>query len=472
MSDQVAEIINEIADSGSIRPAVRDWLTNRLSTGAAMTVGIPGERSKGWLGERLAWWPAGIPSGRRMGIASSRLGRQLETHRSWFTMLRAACAKIDRDNDVVLNVAATTTSRFLERCAELFGLTLLTIHLPTRSGMSLEKWFEQITKIDAQPGAPEVYLSPPIEPDQREIEPRQPRAPLRDRTLFAASDQLLVFHVRPNGNLQNLIEARLNGDAWEVGSTTIALGPKLVPQKIADHFLDHGAVGWFVPAAWDQMDDDDEKSLRELSTDSTPRVIALPNDDPWPYLTHCTRRCDGPWPAQDENEFLDDLILDRKNTDHSALAALCRIVEQKQLTAGSSANRGSHPVVSFTAASPIDLKQMRTFRPHRGRWDFEPYGICIHRDWLEKQGAKPVQYGDDELWKKLPEADRPFFQKSQSHTGTTMIDWTIEQEWRCTSDVDLSGLPHDAVFLLVPTSIDATRLAQSCPWPVAIMPPE
>jgi hypothetical protein len=66
--------------------------------GARLTYGIPGvadKRWEAWLGARLAWWPGGIPDGRMVGLISSRLGRDLELRRRWFTALRMACMNLE-----------------------------------------------------------------------------------------------------------------------------------------------------------------------------------------------------------------------------------------------------------------------------------------------------------------------------------------------------------------------------------------
>jgi hypothetical protein len=188
-------------------------------------------------------------------------------------------------------------------------------------------------------------------------------------------------------------------------------------------------------------------------------------------LTHCTRRRPGPWPGEDEDQFLDDLILDRAGADHSALAALWRIVHSGRLIASGEFVRGETPVVSFTAVPLSQLQTLRTYRSHLGRWDFEPYGICIRRDWLQRCGARPVQYGDESLWETLPDADRPFFQKSDSHTASgKRIDWTVEREWRHVGDMELEAIPAEAALLFVPSESEARQLAAVSPWPIVVLP--
>jgi hypothetical protein len=138
------------------------------------------------------------------------------------------------------------------------------------------------------------------------------------------------------------------------------------------------------------------------------------------------------------------------------------------LIATSELVRGGVPVVSFTATPLSEMGRLRTFRSHLSRWDFEPYGVCIRRDWLQTCGARPVQYGDDSLWSRLPSEERPFFQKTESRTARGKpVDWTAEREWRHVGDVPLDEIPHDAALLFVPSRAEAELLAALSPWAIA-----
>jgi hypothetical protein len=150
---------------------------------------------------------------------------------------------------------------------------------------------------------------------------------------------------------------------------------------------------------------------------------------------------------------------------------LWRIARSGRLIAGSEFVRGETPVVSLTAVPLSEIRALRTYRSHLSRWDFEPYGICIRRDWLERRGVRPVQYGDETLWDAMPPADRPFFQKRESHAaGGKVLDWTVEQEWRHVGDLKLNGIPAHAAMLFVPSEPEARQLAASSPWPVVVVP--
>ena len=142
-------------------------------------------------------------------------------------------------------------------------------------------------------------------------------------------------------------------------------------------------------------------------------IVAQPAEDSWDYLVHWTRRQIGPWPDQCEAAYLDELLFDCERADRSALAALTRILASQRIVATHRLTRGAVGVVCFTARRLPELLQFRAFRRHHRRWDFEPYGICVERRWLERRGARPVIYGDDQLWQQLSTADQPFFQLAQ-----------------------------------------------------------
>jgi hypothetical protein len=327
-----------------------------------------------------------------------------------------------------------------------------------------------------------VFLSPPVTGMGESVQEQVGMAPIQDRTLVALSDRLLAFRVRPDGNIHGLIRARLRHTAWPLASVYIALGPNLVRTEMATELMDLGAVGWVVLEAPERREVP-SRIVRQLETNpraDSPRhgsdeqqpasIVPLPSAENWLHLTHSTRRREGAWPDQDNTQYLDDLILARNAADHSALATLKRMIGQQRIIATSQTIRGGVAVVSFTAVPLAELHRLRVFRPHRGRWDFEPYGICIRRDWLEQFGAQPVQYGDEQVWQRLAGDERPFFQLrgTQPSRGES-IDWTVEDEWRVVGDVDLALVPAEAALVFVPTLAEAEEIAAISRWPVTVV---
>ncbi len=469
-----------VRGAGGRSLAVRAEALSRAQTrGARLTWGVPGldrVQTAEWFGCRLAWWPGGMPSQRRIGFVSSRLGQDLDRRTSWFAVLRTACVQLDPRRDVLITAGRTAAQRFVRRCGQLFALPTLDIEVG-REGRddNWQTWGRRVVEsLERLPTTPDrVLLSPPIRAagvPQERSELRE--LPVADRALCALSQRLLALHVRPHGNVRRLLQARLHLPGPATGNLFLALGPELIERTLGEELLDAGAVGWLV------MNAAGEPDLRPspvwpdppAAEDRFAPIIACPTRMPWPFLTHCTRRRAGPWPGQNEDQYLDDLILDRAGADHSALAALWRIVRTERLMASSQFVRGSTRVISWTAVPLHELQRLRTYRSHLGRWDFEPYGICIRREWLARRGTRPVRYGDAALWASLPPAERPFFQKHVSTTDSgRQIDWTVEQEWRHVGDLRLEGISADDALLFVASEADAQRLAAASPWPIVVL---
>jgi hypothetical protein len=474
--DLTAALLRSWQATDCRRGRTYDWLRSQHERGAMLTLGVPGATSPGvsrLLGLRLAWWLDGVPSGRRIGVASSRLGRQLDSQEAWFTLLRAACAKIDTARDVVLAVKGTAPDRFVRRATDLFDLRLLQVEAPDAGSPDPLQWLKNL--IDSEPGERStgcwrLELSPawadaPLQADDKLAD----GPPDRDRALVALSDRLFTFHVRHRGNLYQLLKYRLSDPAWPLASIYVALGHKMISPKSEDELLDAGAVGWVVPDVIIGNQSDRLPGGAAVTVPTGGRegdLIRVPAATNWEFLTHCTRGSDGPWPDQDEDDYLDELILSDV-TDHSAFAALMRIVTSGRVLASSRGIRGKIPVVCFTAVPLAELSELHVYRKHRARWDFQPYGICVRRQWLEQRGARPVQYGNDQLWSALPPDERPFFQVRQTSSGR--MDWRAEREWRHVGEIALADLPPDAGFVFVPSRAEALKLADESPWPVAVV---
>ncbi len=463
------------ADRCSQRLAI---LRERQDSGGQLTWNIPGTASgtaATWLGNRLAWWPRGVLAGRRVGLVSSRLGRRLDRQKAWFAALRTACIRLDPTRDILLTSEAITSQRFVQRCGQLFGVPVLCLEIERESERALQRWSQRILASEAPSSSSQhrVYLSPSVAAgESQQMSDEQVTTPARDRAMIALSELLIALHIRPNGNVHRLLESRLARPDYPPASVFLALGDGLVPRKIAEPLMDLGAVGWYIMDGDSSADQDIPPPWMQATSRTTPAapIIDCPSTEDWPYLTHCTRRREGPWPDQDENAYLDDLLLDRCGADHSALAALWRILRNRRLLASNELVRGDEAVVSLTAVPLREIHQLRTFRSHLARWDFEPYGICIRRDWLQQQGARPVHYGGDSLWDQLPVDERPFFQRRQSQTaGGAVMDWTVEREWRLRGDLRLDEIPSDAAIVFVPTRVEARQLAAGSPWPVAVL---
>ncbi|MHB8866049.1 MAG: hypothetical protein ACYC6N_27015 [Pirellulaceae bacterium] len=446
------------------------WLERERQHGAALTLSVPQaqQRVRQWIGERLVWWPRGVPTGRRVAIVSSRLGRLEKLDRDWFAALREVCCELDVTSQVLVSAQGTALGELLERCSELHALPWLQFEL-ARGGMSPIRWLAECTTRDgallrtANVRWPAI-VSPPLQ-----VTDDGEQIPARDAIVIAASDRVIACRVRRGGHISRLLGRRLTEAARRSSSSVVVLsGEGFVAPDVASVFAAQGATVREMANRTVRV-----TPVNEIrSPDPSPGRAEIRAVDNLPlanYLSHCTRAANGPWPDQNRADYLDSLLLGRADAPHSALATLVRIVRQRRLLATGRAIRGGTPVVCFTAVELAKLPELHTFRAHRGRWDFEPYGISISQQWLFQREALPVTYGDETLWTRLAETERPFFQRRWSGADN-VIDWSREREWRHVGTLDFSDLPGDAAFLFVRTRKEAAQLSILSRWPVVVVP--
>ena len=435
-------------------------LLEHLQGVGPLSLGWPWRTDFGdWLGDRLTWWPQGLPNRRTTAIISSRWGRQLDRKDDLFRVLRSACAQLDPQRQALLTAEGTTTHAFICRLAQLFGLETVDIRC-AKVASTLTAWLAQMTESDVSSPSTgwTCFVSPSIDCQERLEDP------IRDRITVLGSDQLLVLHLRSRGNLMPLIQRRLHLQASS--NVYLALGgDHLVPGDAANTLMEQGAVGWLL------LNEDDASQGIPTSFDGVLPAAAAPivsSQPGWDYLIHCTRSAHGPWPDQSNDEYLDELLLGHVSRDHSSLAALVRILRMQRLIATNKTIRGGTEVVSFTAAGLQQLSGLRTFQSHRGRWDFQPYGICIRKDRIERVGGRPVIYGDDGVWQTLDEGSKPYFQKTDTPRQPAR-DWRSEREWRHVGDFDLRSLGADDALVFVPSPEEAAHVARVSRWPVTVV---
>jgi hypothetical protein len=462
-------------------------LHGQLDRGAQLTHGLPGlagMRLQRWMGDRLIWWPRGRPTGPTVGIVSSRLPRPIESNVDWFATLRGMISNLACGPEILLTAQKTSMADYLVRCTQRYGIDLIKFEV-ARSGRRWQGWLESCLSRRWEDHSEYSRVWPAIlSPASRSSPPS--RVVERDCAVVMAAQQLIALRVRPGGNIEQLLRQRFSSSRSGTPQVTLMMGDQLTSRSTAETLRSCGVqlkVGSVALTRRKQHLVETEMSCSEPLTERPPAPLAhvpiveiTPATDvdhvpvlgiPDEFLTHCTRSQSGPWPDEDSKSYLDNLILGQPASDHSALATLERILVSRRLLASGATIRGSR-AVCFTAVPLLQLPQLRQYRRHRCRWDFEPYGICIRRDWLANQGTREVRYLDDSDWQDLSEQDRPFFQRRTSGTGQ-QIDWSAEREWRHAGDLDLRGLPDGAAWVFVPTRVEAEQVCQVSRWPVLVV---
>ncbi len=407
------------------------------------------------LGRRLI-----LTSRRRMtsaacGLFSSHLGAAPDQNRRWFAALRAV---LEAEPEVLV-AHNTTCAPWVTRWAEQTGRTAYMLRVE-EAGTSGVEWLRaalarQRTSHDSL--LTELTLSPaftsagplPLTRGGRE---------LADAFLLAFVERGYLLKLRPRGRLAPLIQESLEQPGGP--RLRLVVGSELVEPVLAERLMAAGAEGWWACAA--------EPPRRVWRHRGEQPVKLRPvGESEEPYLIHCTRRRNGPWPGETWDEYRDELLWDRPGADHSELAALLRILAQRKLTGSTEGIRGRQPVICFAELRLPSLAEMRIYRRHRRRWDFGPFGIAVRRDWLRERGAQPVDYGDERLWETLPDDRRHLFQPVASRRGD---DWRAEREWRLPGSLDLRQVPAHAAFVFVPDDASARWVSFLSAWPVVICP--
>ena len=481
------------------------------SVGPIVSLGLPwlsAECSLRWLGLCLFFWPQGIPRRHRVSFVSSRLKQRLDDESWWFGLLRTATLRTDPTQDVLCAVTGTAAHRFVCRAAEIFGRSLLEFQVDEREQpvgeADIAAWLAEtanhaawdstvaITEADLVSEPPfvesyesgmrwSVFVSPAMtmsgnsaKSDAPKIETlRLSELPIADRILCAAGDRLQVLRARVGGAVQALLMQHVLDS--ERCASLVMLASDAAGQIPEIDLESHGCViPWLLKSSGEGVSAEnhqsrsvkDDKPFDRSPTTQHSMETSTPLSHPDDWLLHWTRSTIGPWPDQDEQEFNDELILGCHSSDRSALATLLRIVTEGRLWASSDAIRGGFRVVSFTEVPLHEFRTRRTYRKHRRRYDFEPWGIAIRRDILVSVGARPVDYGDEESWHTTTEPARPFFQNIGAGDG-----WTKdEREWRIAGHVRLHQLPASAVVVFVDSEESRLIVQKQTEWQVIVVP--
>lgn len=366
----------------------------------------------------------------------------------------------------------------------------------------------------------ELWVSPALDPTEdvghataQAIEGEQDALesmPLVDRALLSLADVVHVVAVHPKSKTEKLLYHRLADSRFPIASVFVAIPPRATnsdstkkasalmsknrsghdlvsPTPTLSGLLDCGAVGW-LPSHSTRIEGkstfdahSDSKSIEFAPTSDENPTVVVPTfsaaiqqvswAQEWPYLTHCTRGRSGAWPDQSQTGYFDSLLAsqDRADLDASPLATLERILTQCRLIASSKLKRSDMPTVSFTEIPLMELLTRRHFKSHIGRWDWEPYGICIRRSWLEGHGCRRVLYLESSKWNLLDAQERPYFQPTSEPNATKGTNWEAEREWRALGDIQLGKIPFDSAFVFVPTAFEADKLSCLSPLSVCVL---
>jgi hypothetical protein len=283
--------------------------------------------------------------------------------------------------------------------------------------------------------------------------PKAMRLVCRDRLLAFISDLHCILELRPGGNLLKIIKKHQSEQSrlqwiYRPESCNAGKGGNLeMMQGFPQPATSFSRTDLGIPAASCGKGKGLQHSLRVVDE----------SEIEWQdYLYHYTRSCPGPWPNQSYRAYLLSLLHNEPLAEHTALAALVRILVEGCIRASSKIVRGDQAVVSWTSRPPPDLNAIRRWNPALIRWTFEPYGIAVKQKVLRRLGAKPAIYAPSAVYEELPREERFRFQLHDP----PHCSWKNEREWRLPHDFELTRLTPDEAFAFVPMVNDLETLKE------------
>ena len=303
--------------AGTAPRSVRRLLSDCAATGGLFAGApvVPTQLAAEWLGARLAWCPGSVPPGPRFALISSRLGRRLEQQRQWFTALRVVCRQLAQSEFQWLVADDTAVALFAARAAAMFQIPHFRVRLCERA--SLRRWASGLRPAEQADGFPPAWLfSPAASPAASRT------APSRDVAQVVLADEVLALHIRRGGHQHELLRRVLMNPPSPTPVLRINACQDLVPQDVFDELTQLGARAWHAEETV-QTSPPERRCGGQVA-----RILPVP---PMPnYLVHCTRRCDGAWPGQSANDFLNELITGGP-VDKTTPAVLRRILTERRL---------------------------------------------------------------------------------------------------------------------------------------------
>lgn len=376
------------------------------------------------IGKRPYIYRDELPPIQSRAIISSRLKHPLYEQLPWFAALNECLAQAFQQTQLILTIPHTTTHEFILARQKKLAFSLGTIHCYSNPN----QWAAIANNPQSNLSAPyDVLAGPAVNITTTGKNNHSPLRPaLRDRMLIASANIIDVLQLRSNSLLESLLHTRQSDNVRR-------LQAKSPPAKTSK----------FKPS-------------------TSTRTIVLPD---WftseNYLGHWTRDCDGPWPDETRQQWINQLLDQLPQSNHAALNTLRRIIASNTLTAASKTIQGKIPMTCFTRVPITQWSANHVYRPHLQRWDFCPDGLLINRDWLQTQGLRPVSYGTRQQFNTLASTDRRYFQINEGS-----IDWRVEQEDRVEGDLDLRSATTNDIIVFTENQADVLQLQTSCRWPV------
>lgn len=122
------------------------------------------------------------------------------------------------------------------------------------------------------------------------------------------------------------------------------------------------------------------------------------------------------------------------------------MLAQGAIKGGTGMIKGGHKCVCFSEAPVAALAHLLAAGP-QGGYKYQPYGIMVTKAWLYAQGGRPVIYGPDSDYAKLP-PDMQYRHVRFELCRSPEVDHTWEREWRIKTNA--LSIPPKEVTVVVP----------------------
>ncbi len=241
----------------------------------------------------------------------------------------------------------------------------------------------------------------------------------RDREIVGRTQMVIPISVRPNGHMERLIREAEKRE-----------------KPIIDKF---------------QVDYERRReplAYRLDKSEINPEIEGMGNQ----YLFHWTRTTNTPWPTETSSDFY-RAITESQNYPRSAFHSLINILTAGIIRASSRNMPGNAATVSFSDRQPSDMTELMSWRSRYRVMSFEPYAVGIDRSAAADLNILPVIYYDRTSGRSAKSFDVTDRWRTQSRGVRS--DWTLEGEYRCRGDMDLSEIPADKMLALCHTRREA-----------------
>ncbi|MEE9515990.1 MAG: DNA-processing protein DprA [Candidatus Adiutricales bacterium] len=427
------------------RTQAQTWMKRKVFMISAEDLGFRNSTKQDEPSLFFAWGEKSVLDSPRAAILNSRKPRRIGPEDRWVEVTKKLAEQLFNDGFCAVTGLGNFQYELVCALAKKARSSVLIVcdhHLPFL--LPQEKLDEFLRTFECLLPLKQALILSPFMPGR--LPSKKERIVERDRLIVNLAHNIMVAEIRPHGNMERLVNTALHQKAH-----IQVFAPEKFNRATGGNktLLESGA------SASKILSETSATVRKEKTSGSKPRSDFKDHLLERPYLIHFTRSCSGPWPGQSLYEFYSSLTDNEPGAGHAAFDTLNRILREKKIRASGRLIRGRDAVVSFTARPLDELSELVRWRPGLIRWNFEPYGVAVSRDYLSEIGLARVIYGNEDVWKNLVPDHRYRFQLHEP----PKTDWSKEMEWRLSGDLDLRAISPEFVRVIVPSTFEAEQIA-------------